>query len=192
MLDVAATAPSVASAKRGRARAVSVGHGVLDNAAKTGVHFEAVDLIAESLYLVSLYQSASGFAFGVYCGRNVASLTVNLRAEVSSCETILTATRRKLFGEVSAFGGDVSLHLVAEIANSVADVRQAVVKLTELLTEQDFLLACGGGILTKFALTIPVVPIKSPKEKEKNENPCAIATKTVIVIAASGGSKVGK
>lgn len=166
MLDVATTAPGIASAKRGRARAISVGHGVLDNAAETGVHFKAVDLIAESLYLVSLYQSASGFAFRMDCGRNVASLTVNLCAEVSSCETILTATRRKLFGEVSAFGGDVSLHLITEIADTVADVRQAVVELTELLTEQDFLLACGGGILTKFALTIPAVSIKSPKKKK--------------------------
>ena len=91
MLDVAAPAPGVASAKRGRACAVSVGHGVLDNAAETGVHFEAVDLIAESLYLVGLYQSASGFALGVDCGCNVASLTVNLCAEVSSCETIVAA-----------------------------------------------------------------------------------------------------
>ena len=168
MLDVATTAPGIASAKRGRARAISVGHGVLDNAAETGVHFKAVDLIAESLYLVSLYQSASGFALGVDCGRNVASLAVNLCAEVSSCETILTATRRKLFGEVSAFGGNVSLHLITEIADTVADVSQAVVQLSELLSEQDFLLACGGGILPEFALTIPVVAIKAPKKEEKD------------------------
>lgn len=192
MLHVVTAASVVTAAERRRSGIICVTHRITHYAAETAIHLKAVNLIAERLDFVGLYKCASGFALSVDCSSDITGLTVNLCAEVSGGKSVITATLCKLFGEVSALGGDVSLHLIAEIADTVPDVRQTVVELTELLTVQDFLLACGGGILTVFALTIPAVAIKSPKEKKENDPPSAAAPSVIIVVVVSDCREVGK
>lgn len=92
------------------------------------------------------------------CGSDVAGLSVHLRCEVSSRETVIAAalgklslnavtglhdggvstrlSERYLFAELT----DVTLYIVAEAADAVSDVSQTVVELAKLLAKQDFLL----------------------------------------------------
>lgn len=91
MLDVVTAASVVTAAERRRSGIIGVTHRITHYAAETAIHLKAVNLIAERLNFVGLYKCASGFALSVDCGSNIASLTVDLCAEVSGGESVFTA-----------------------------------------------------------------------------------------------------
>ena len=180
--DISVAAAAVAAAEGGATGVVRVAARIADDAAHTVVHLKTGDFVAQRLNLVGLHQRASGFALGVDSRGDIAGLTIHLCGQVGRRKALLAAARRDLALDAVAGlhdGGvgaclrkrnllaeltDVALHLVAEIADAVADVSQAVVDLPELLAKLDFLLARSGGVLAKFALTVPAVSAETKHE----------------------------
>lgn len=191
-LDVIPAA-AAATAERGIASAVSVTHRVTDDAAKTGVHFKAGNLVTKSLNFVRLNQRASSFTLGVDRRSDVASILAHLGGQVRRGKPIVAAALRDLSGQVATLRGDGVIKRERAVADSVADVSQAIVDLAKLLAEQNLLLAGGSCILTKFALAVaPSVAVESPEEEEQNELNCAVAAPSIVIRPASSGGEIRK
>ena len=90
---------------------------------------------------------------------------------------------------------DASLHLIAEITDTVADVGQPVIQLAELLAIEDLLLTCRGGILAVLAGAVaPEASVAAHKdEQEEDDDPPRIALAPAVVIVATGhGSDIAQ
>lgn len=185
--------PAAATAERRIASAVSVTHRVTDDATKAGIHFKAGNLITKSLDLIGLNQRASSFTLGMNRRSDVASVLVHLSGHVRRGKPVVAAALCELCGQVASLRGDGVIKCERAVADAVADIVQAIIELTELLAEQDLLLACGGRILTKFALTVaPAVAVEAPEEEEQNEPNCAVAASSIVIRSASGGGEIRK
>ena len=185
--------PAAATAERGIASAVSVTHRVTDDAAKTGVHFKARNLVTKSLDLVRLNQRASGFTLGVDRRSDVASVLVHLGGQVCRGKTIVAAALCELCGQVATLRGDGVIKRKRAVADAVSDVSQTVIELAKLLAEQDLLLACGGRILTKFALTVaPEAAAAHKDEQEQDDDPLSASVVPPFAATINGSAKIRK
>lgn len=164
-LDVIPAA-AAATAERGIASTVSVTHRVTDDAAKTGVHFKAGNLVTKSLNFVRLNQRASSFTLGVDRRSNVASILAHLGGQVRRGKPIVAAALRDLSGQVATLRGDGVIKRERAVADAVADVSQSIVDLAKLLAEQNLLLAGCGCVLPEFALAVAPEAAASAHEDE--------------------------
>ena len=211
VLDIRVAAAAIAAAEGGTTRIVCQPAGIADNATHTVVHFKACHLVAESLQLIGLHQSAGSFALCMDSRGDVAGLTIHLRGQIGRRKALLAAARRNLALDVVAGlhdGGvgaclrkrnllakltDVALHLVAEITDPVADVGQAVVDLPKLLAVQDLLLAGRRGVLAVLALPVPAVSAEAEhKQEQHDDQEPAGAPAAALVAVAGDGRDVGK
>lgn len=187
-------APATATTERGVASAIRIAHRVADNAAEARVHLKAGNLIAESLNLVRLNQRTSGFTLGMDRRSNVASILAHLGGQVRRGKPIVAAALRDLSGQVATLRGDGVIKRERAVADSVADVSQAIVDLAKLLAEQNLLLACGGCVLPEFALAVAPEAAASAHEdeQEQDDNPPSTAIIETVITAIDSSSKVRK
>lgn len=203
-LDIAvASAAAIAAAKRRRAGVICVSQRILYDAAKTGIHLKAVDLVPKGLDLVSLDERARRLALCVNSGCDVTCLSIHLGRQIGGRQSLLAAAVSELLlygvagrhnglaevglaeGDLLAELADIALHLIAEVADAVADVGQAVVDLAKLLTKEYLLLRCGCRILAEFALAIKSIAVKSPEEEQQYQPYGAVSAPTVIIFCDS-------
>lgn len=210
MLDVAADV--IAAAEGARARIVGVAVGVLHNAVHLGGQLQLTDpliLGRDGLLILLLLQLGK---LCVNVGVDRAGLLVHLGCQIGRCQTVVAAALSKLcldavaglqdgcvgacLSQSNFFAqlADASLHLIAEITDTVADVGQAVVDLAELLAEKNFLLACSGGVLAELAGAVAPETIAAHKdEQEEDDDPPRAALAPAVVIVATGhGSDIAQ
>lgn len=123
-------------------------------------------------------------------GGNVAGLSVHLRRKICGRKTIVAAALRELRGQVASLRGDGVIERERAVTDAVINPSQAVIKLAELLTEQNLLLAGSRGVLAELTLTIPAVAVEAPEEEEENNPPSTVTTKCAII--ADSGTEVRK
>lgn len=216
MLDVAAAV--IAAAEGARARIVGVAVGVLHNAVHLGGQLQLTDplgLCRDGLLKLVLLELSK---LRVDVGVDRAGLLVHLSGQIGRCQTIVAAALCELaLDAVSGLedGGvgaslcqsnllaelaDVALHLIAEIADTVADVGQPVVQLAKLLAVEDLLLRCRGGILAVLAgavapeaVATEAVAAHHGHKEEQNQDVRHPVTRIHAVVVSSGdGGDVAK
>ena len=185
--------------------------GIPHNVGHLALEFQLVDalgLCRDGLLKLVLLELGK---LRVDVGVDRAGLLVHLSGQIGRCQTVVAAALCELALDVVTGledGGvgtslcqsnflaelaDVALHLIAEIADAVADVGQAVVELAELLAIEDFLLACRSGILTVLALTVAPQATAAHHGKEKKqdgeeENAATGANAEAVVVIVAGRS----
>lgn len=200
MLDVST---AIAAAEGRRPGVVGVPVGIPHNVGHLALKLQLVDalgLCRDGLLKLVLLELGK---LRINVGVDRAGLLVHLGRQIGRCQPVVAAALCELALDAVAGlqdGGvgaclsqsnllaqlaNVTLHLIAQVADAVADVGQAVVQLVEMLVEQDFLLSSRRCILAVIAGAIAPQAIAAHKDKQEEDDdpPCAALAPTVVIVA---------
>ena len=183
-------AAAIATAERRGASIVGVAHRIAHHSTHPVVHLKAGNLIPQGLDFIGLNKCSCAFALRMDCVHNVTGVLVHLCGQVGSSQTVVAATLSKLGRQVAALGGNGIVKGKSAIADTIADIGQAIVELTKLLTKQDFLLRSSSGVLAELALSIAPAAVPSTAKQDKEQNHPYPASAKAVVAAVNSSAKI--